>query len=67
MLVLYIERHILRGAAGPGGGGCTQPGKGRAQGPTTGERWLSRPAAAKKGGLSLYYIVGYGCSTSQFN
>ena len=27
-------------------------------GPTAGEWWLSRPATAKKGGLSLYYIVG---------
>ena len=28
--------------------------------PTDGERWLSRPATAKKGGLSLYHIVGKG-------
>ena len=44
----------LRGGLSPrrrGGGGGTQSGKGY-------QRWLSRPATAKKGGLSSYHIVG---------
>ena len=42
----------------PGGGGVLSLEKGTDCGPTTGERWLLRPAVAKKGGLSLCYIVG---------
>ena len=33
-------------------GGLLSLEKGTDCGPTAGERWLSRPAAAKKGGLS---------------
>ena len=51
----------------PGGGGVLSLRKGTDCSPTTGERWLSRPANAKKGGLSLYYIVGKGGCQGQFN
>ena len=40
------------------GGGALGLEKGTDCGPTAGERWLSRPATAKKGGLSFYHIVG---------
>ena len=39
-------------------GGALGLEKGTDCGPTAGERWLSRPAPAKKGGLSFYHIVG---------
>ena len=39
-------------------GGVLSLEKGTDCGPTAGERWLSRPATAKKGGLSSYHIVG---------
>ena len=43
----------------PGGGGGTQSGKeGTDCSLTAGQRWLSRPAMAEKGGLYFYYIVG---------
>ena len=50
-------------ALGEPGEQCAREGvlsleKGTNCGPTAGERWLSRPAIAKKGGLSLYHIVG---------
>ena len=49
------------------GGGALGLEKGIDCGPTAGERWLSRPATAKKGGLSLYHIVGKGGCQRQFN
>ena len=39
-------------------GGVLSLEKGTNCGPTAGERWLLRPATAKKGGLSSYNIVG---------
>ena len=42
----------------PRGGGVLCLEKGTDCGPTAGEWWLSRPVMAKKGGLSLYHIVG---------
>ena len=44
----------------PRGGGVLSLEKGTDFSPTAGEWWLSRPAMAKKGGLSLYFIVGKG-------
>ena len=41
-----------------GGGGVLGLEKGTDCGPTAGEQWLSRPATAKKGGLSFYHMVG---------
>ena len=41
-----------------GGGGVLSLEKGTDCGPTAGERWLSQPMTAKKGGLSPYHIVG---------
>ena len=60
----------LRESVGGGGPeGALGLEKGTDCGPTAGERWLSRPATAKKGGggLSLYYIVGKGGCQRQFN
>ena len=54
----------------PGGGGALGVEKGTDCGLTAGERWLSRPATAKKGGLSglsLYHIVGKEGCQRQFN
>ena len=41
-----------------GGGGVLNLEKSTDCSATAGERWLSRPTMAKKGGLSLYDIVG---------
>ena len=46
------------GHSGPRGGGVLSLEKGTDCGPTAGERSLSGPVKAKKGGLSLYYIEG---------
>ena len=43
---------------GPGGGGVLNLEKGTDCGLTAVEQWLSQPAMAKKGGLSLYHTVG---------
>ena len=50
--------HKNPGVWGGGGGGVLSLEKGTNCGPTAGERWLSQPATAKKGGLSFYHIVG---------
>ena len=60
MREVSITAHCTGGSVNPRpeGGGVLSLKKGTDCGPIAGELWLSRPATAKKGALSLYHIVG---------